>query len=234
MYTLLFVLMFIVGLGILAYKRASLITFTGAFALALLILSMATSVSTIIWLLFIIVAVPLNITTFRQQYISVHLLKVYRSIMPEMSRTEKEAIDAGTTWWEADLFRGAPNWQKMHNYPAPRLSAQEQAFLDGPVEEVCAMTSEHETCHERADLSPQVWQYLKDNGFFAMIIKKEYGGLEFTAYAQSRVLQKLSGVSTVLASTVGVPNSLGPGELLQHYGTQEQKRPLPASFSFWR
>lgn len=223
MYTLLFISMFIIGLGTLAYKRASLITFTGAFALALFILSIVSNVSTLVWLAFIIIAVPLNITTFRQQYISVHLLKVYRSIMPEMSRTEKEAIDAGTTWWEADLFRGAPNWQKMHNYPAPRLSAQEQAFLDGPVEEVCAMTSEHETCHEKADLSPQVWQYLKDNGFFAMIIKKEYGGLEFTAYAQSRVLQKLAGVSTVLASTVGVPNSLGPGELLQHYGTKEQK-----------
>ena len=123
MYALLFVLMFIAGLGTLAYKRASLITFTGAFAFALFILSMATHVSLIIWLLFIVVAVPFNVTSFRQQYISVHLLKVYRSIMPEMSRTEKEAIDAGTTWWEADLFKGAPDWQKMHNYPQPDRNA---------------------------------------------------------------------------------------------------------------
>lgn len=223
MSTLLFIVAVLIGFGALAYKRASLITFTGAFALLLVICTIVGEVSNLSWLLFIGIAVALNMTSFRQQYISTHLLKLYRSIMPEMSRTEKEAIDAGTTWWEADLFKGAPNWQKLHNYPTPRLSAQEQAFLDGPVEQACAMANEHEICHDKADLSPQLWQFLKDNGFFAMIIKKQYGGLEFSAYAQSRVLQKLSGVSTVLASTVGVPNSLGPGELLQHYGTTEQK-----------
>ncbi len=143
--------------------------------------------------------------------------------MPEMSRTEQEALDAGTTWFEADLFRGNPDWNKLHNYPQPRLSAEEIAFLNGPVEKVCNMVDDWETCHERADLSPEVWQYLKDNKFFAMIIKKQYGGLEFCAYAQSQVLQKLSSVSSVLSSTVGVPNSLGPGELLQHYGTKEQQ-----------
>tara|TARA_B110000211_G_C14071313_1_gene550102 strand:+ start:611 stop:2803 length:2193 start_codon:yes stop_codon:yes gene_type:complete len=148
---------------------------------------------------------------------------MFRGIMPEMSKTEQEAIDAGTTWFEAELFRGTPDWKKLHNYPKPRLSAEEQAFLDGPVEEVCRMTDDWQTTHELADLSPEVWQYLKDNKFFAMIIKKQYGGLEFCAYAQSCVLQKLSSVSTVLSSTVGVPNSLGPGELLQHYGTKEQQ-----------
>ena len=111
----------------------------------------------------------------------------------------------------------------MHTIPAPRLTEEEQAFLDGPVEEVCKMTSDWEATHELADLPENVWQYLKDNKFFAMIIKKEYGGLEFSAYAQSRVLQKLAGHSTILATTVGVPNSLGPGELLQLYGTEEQK-----------
>ncbi|MDP5190317.1 acyl-CoA dehydrogenase FadE, partial [Rheinheimera baltica] len=144
-------------------------------------------------------------------------------IMPEMSSTEKEAIDAGTTWWEADLFRGNPDWHKMHNFPVPRLSAEEQAFLDGPVEELLAMVDDWHTTHERADLSPEVYQYLKDHGFFAMIIKKQYGGLEFSAFAQSCVLQKLTSKSMVLSSIVGVPNSLGPGELLQHYGTDEQK-----------
>ncbi|MDP2560112.1 acyl-CoA dehydrogenase FadE [Psychrobium sp. 1_MG-2023] len=223
MSTLLFTLAVIVGLGALAYKRASLISFTGAIALALGVLTFTHGVNNLVWIAFVVIAVPLNITSFRQQYISVHLLKLYRSIMPEMSRTEKEAIDAGTTWWEADLFKGSPNWEKLHNYPAPRLSPDEQAFLDGPVEEACAMANEHEICHEQTDLPEPLWQFLKDNGFFAMIIKKKYGGLEFSAYAQSRVLQKLSGVSTVLASTVGVPNSLGPGELLQHYGTEEQK-----------
>lgn len=140
-----------------------------------------------------------------------------------MSRTEQEAIDAGTTWFDADLFRGNPDWKKLHNYPQPRLSSKEKAFLDGPVEEVCAMVNDWQITHELADLPEEIWQFLKDNKFFAMIIKEQYGGLAFSAYAQSRVLQKLTGVSSVLASTVGVPNSLGPGELLQEYGTKEQQ-----------
>lgn len=125
--------------------------------------------------------------------------------------------------WEAELFKGKPDWKKLHNIQAPKLSAEEQAFLDGPVNEVCAMVSDYQVTHELADLPPEVWTFLKEKKFFAMIIKKQYGGLEFSAYAQSLVLQKLTGVSGVLSSTVGVPNSLGPGELLQHYGTEEQK-----------
>ena len=113
--------------------------------------------------------------------------------------------------------------QTLHKIKAPTLSKEEQAFLDGPVEEVCTMVNDYQVTHELADLPPEVWLYLKQHKFFAMIIKKEYGGLEFSAYAQSLVLQKLTGVSSVLSSTVGVPNSLGPGELLQHYGTKEQR-----------
>ena len=175
------------------------------------------------WVIYLATAFFLNSTSLRQQYFTEKVLTLYRKITPEMSDTEKDAINAGTVWWDGDLFSGAPNWQKMHNIPQARLSAEEQAFLEGPVEEVARMVDEWEINHERADLSPEVWQYLKDNKFFAMIIKKEYGGLEFSAYAQSRVLQKLSGMSIVLSSTVGVPNSLGPGELLQLYGTDEQK-----------
>lgn len=140
-----------------------------------------------------------------------------------MSDTEKSAIDAGTTWWEADLFCGNPDWKKLHQYPVPKLTIEEQAFVDGPVEVVCGMLDDWEATHELTDLPQDVWQYLKDNKFFAMIIKKEYGGLEFSAFAQSCVLQKLTSKSTLLSSIVGVPNSLGPGELLQHYGTKEQK-----------
>lgn len=140
-----------------------------------------------------------------------------------MSQTEKEALEAGTVWWEAELFKGKPDWKKLHTIPAPKLSAEEQAFLDGPVNEVCAMVNDYQVTHELADLPPEIWTFLKEKKFFAMIIKKQYGGLEFSAYAQSLVLQKLTGVSSVLSSTVGVPNSLGPGELLQHYGTEEQK-----------
>ncbi len=207
----------------MAYTRAALTTYTLVFGILMIVGSVFNVVSFIGWLIFAAIALPLNITSFRKEYISKPLLKMFKGIMPEMSRTEKEAIDAGTTWFEADLFRGNPDWAKLHNFPKPRLSAEEQAFLDGPVEEVCRMCDDWDTTHDRADLSPEVWQYLKDNKFFAMIIKKEYGGLEFSAYAQSRVLQKLTSVSGVLSSTVGVPNSLGPGELLQHYGTKEQQ-----------
>lgn len=175
------------------------------------------------WVVFIAIAAVFNVKSLRQSLISEKLLKAFQKIMPEMSSTEKEALNAGTTWFEAELFKGDPDWQKLHKYPQPRLSLEEQAFLDGPVEEVCRMCDDWEVTHELADLSPEVWQYLKNHKFFAMIIKKEFGGLEFSAYAQSRVLQKLSSVSAVLSSTVGVPNSLGPGELLQHYGTTEQQ-----------
>lgn len=209
--------------GFMAYSRASLTSFTLAFTVLMIVGTIFNAISFFSWLLFIVIAIPLNVADIRKQYITKPLLTMFKGIMPEMSKTEQEAIDAGTTWFEAELFRGTPDWKKLHNYPKPRLSAEEQAFLDGPVEEVCRMTDDWHTTHELADLSPEVWQYLKDNKFFAMIIKKQYGGLEFCAYAQSRVLQKLSSVSTVLSSTVGVPNSLGPGELLQHYGTKEQQ-----------
>ncbi|HHJ4200778.1 acyl-CoA dehydrogenase FadE [Aeromonas veronii] len=213
----------ILVIGALAYRRASLFISTLVTGAALVLGAIYGHVPLLVWTLFAVIAIPLNLVEFRRNQITKPLFKIYKSIMPEMSRTEKEAIEAGTTWWEADLFAGNPDWKKLHAIPVSTLSAEEQAFMDGPVEEVCRMVSDWEVTHERADLSPEVWQYLKDNKFFAMIIKKKYGGLEFSAYAQSCVLQKLCGASAVLASTVGVPNSLGPGELLQHYGTDEQK-----------
>ncbi len=207
----------------MSYVRASLSSYTLSFAALMVLGSFFNIIGIVSWLLFAVIALPFNIDSIRQQFISMPLLALFKKIMPQMSSTEQEAIDAGTTWFDADLFRGDPDWKKLHNYPRPRLSTQEQAFLDGPVEQVCAMVNDWHTTHVIADLSPEVWQFLKDNKFFAMIIKKRYGGLEFSAYAQSRVLQKLTGVSSVLASTVGVPNSLGPGELLQEYGTKEQQ-----------
>ena len=207
----------------MAYHRASLSTYTASITIIMTVGTVFDVVSFFAWLVFILLAAPLNISSFRKEYFSKPMLSVFRKKMPEISITEKQAIDAGTTWFEAELFRGSPNWQKLHNFPKPRLSAQEQAFLAGPVEQVCSMINDWETTHKQADLSPEVWQFLKDNKFFAMIIEEQYGGLAFSAYAQSRVLQKLSSVSTVLASTVGVPNSLGPGELIQHYGSQAQK-----------
>lgn len=209
--------------GFLAYAKASLTTFILFLTLSMIVASFADIISWFSWLLFAFLTLPICIVSFRQKYITPMLLEKFQRMMPAMSDTEKEAIDAGTTWFEGELFRGSPDWKTFHHLPKPTLTQEEQAFLEGPVEKVCEMLNDWYTTHERADMSPEVWQYLKDNKFFAMIIKKEYGGLAFSAYAQSRILQKLTSVSSVLAITVGVPNSLGPGELLQKYGTKEQQ-----------
>ncbi len=223
MTTLIWSLAAIIVLSALLYQRASLFIFTAVTAVILAVGSVLGITGELAWTAFVLIFAPLNIAPIRKALLTTPILKMFRGIMPEMSDTEKDAIEAGTTWWDSQLFSGAPDWNVLHNYTKPTLTAEEQAFLDGPVEEVLRMTNDFEITHTLADLPPEVWQYLKDNKFFAMIIKKQYGGLEFSPYAQSRILQKLSGQSTVLASTVGVPNSLGPGELLQHYGTQEQK-----------
>lgn len=223
MQILIWFLYVIVALGAVSYLRMKLFNATVAMFCLLLIGNIVGVTGEFTWLLFLLVALPLNLESVRKQYITEPILKIYKKIMPEMSSTEKDAIDAGTVWWDGEIFSGNPNWQTLHNIPQARLTAEEQAFIDGPVEEVCKMCDDWEVTHKDADLSQEVWQYLKDNKFFAMIIKKEFGGLDFSAYAQSRVLQKLSSVSAVLSTTVGVPNSLGPGELLQHYGTEEQQ-----------
>lgn len=213
----------IILLGALFYHRVNL-------PLSSLILLAWTAVVALtgLWSFWVLAPLAIILALFnfppaRKALISAAAFRGFRKVMPPMSRTEKEAIDAGTTWWEGDLFRGNPDWKKLHNYPQPRLTAEEQAFLAGPVEEACRMANDFRITHEMADLPPELWAFLKQHRFFAMIIKKEYGGLEFSAYAQSQVLQKLAGVSGILAITVGVPNSLGPGELLQHYGTEAQK-----------
>ncbi|MFO4670081.1 acyl-CoA dehydrogenase FadE [Vibrio cholerae] len=220
---LLSTLIMLLILGACLYQRTSLFTSLAALTFTMLALSLFGPVGFFGWALYLATVVVLCMPSVRQSLISGKALAVFKKVLPAMSQTEKEALEAGTVWWEAELFKGKPDWKKLHNIQAPKLSAEEQAFLDGPVNEVCAMVSDYQVTHELADLPPEVWTFLKEKKFFAMIIKKQYGGLEFSAYAQSLVLQKLTGVSGVLSSTVGVPNSLGPGELLQHYGTEEQK-----------
>lgn len=220
---LLWILIVLGVYAVTAYKQTSSQTTLLAIVVAMVVGAAAGGIGIIAWIIFAIIAVPLSYSPYRKKYITNRLLTFYKSVMPEMSTTEQEAIDAGTVWWDGDIFSGKPDWQKLHAIAQPRLSAEEQAFINGPCEVVCNMADEWQINHIDADLSDEIWQYLKENKFFAMIIKKKYGGLEFTAYAQSRVLQKLAGVSAVLSSTVGVPNSLGPGELLQHYGTKEQQ-----------
>ena len=170
-----------------------------------------------------LVAVPLLLPQIRIPFITAPLLGFYTKILPPLSETERVALEAGTVGFEGELFSGKPNWNVLLDQPAPTLSAEEQAFLDGPCEELCAMTNDWDITHVRADMPPELWQFIKDNRFFGMIVPKEYGGLGFSALANHKVIQKLASMSSVVSSTVGVPNSLGPAELLMHYGTQEQK-----------
>lgn len=166
----------------------------------------------------------LLIAPMRQALITRPVYKALGGAMPSMSDTEREALDAGTSWWEKELFMGAPNWKTFAEYPYPQLSDEEQSFIDNEVETLCVMLDEWKIQHEDKDLSPQAWQFIKDNGFLGLIIPKEYGGLNFTSYAQSRVMSKIASRSPTAAVTCMVPNSLGPGELLMHYGTEEQKQ----------
>ncbi|MEZ9872700.1 acyl-CoA dehydrogenase FadE [Vibrio sp. 10N.261.51.C6] len=210
-------------LGVCLYHRVSLVRALVVLTGAMVALTLLGGVAVTGWLCYLLAVAIFAVPTIRQTLISQKALSLFKKVLPAMSQTEKEALEAGTVWWEAELFKGKPEWKKLQNIADPKLSEAEQAFLDGPVNIVCEMVNDYQVTHELADLPPEVWQYLKDHKFFAMIIKKKYGGLEFSAYAQSLVLQKLTGVSSVLSSTVGVPNSLGPGELLQHYGTEEQR-----------
>jgi acyl-CoA dehydrogenase len=187
------------------------------------ILGFGATTNTVLAAVFLALALAFNLPALRRRLLSDPVLALFRRILPDMSATEKEAIDAGTVWWDADLFSGRPDWERLLATPAPRLSAEEQAFVDGPVEEACAMADDWEVTHERYDLPPHLWQLLKDKGFFGMIIPKKYGGLGFSALAHSEVVTKLSSRCNALAVTVMVPNSLGPAELLLHYGTDEQK-----------
>jgi acyl-CoA dehydrogenase len=175
------------------------------------------------WALFGVVAVVFTVVPVRRALISSQLLKVFRAILPPVSQTEREALDAGTVWWEGELFSGQPDWRKLHAFPAPRLSDEEQAFVDGPVDELCRMLSDWQITHELGDLPPHVWQFIKDHGFLGMIIPKQYGGKGFSALAHSEVVMKLTSRSGTAAVSVMVPNSLGPAELLLHYGTDAQK-----------
>jgi acyl-CoA dehydrogenase len=174
-------------------------------------------------IVFAAIAIPLNVKSLRRKWLSAPFLAVYRKMLPTLSDTEKVALETGTVGWEGELFAGNPNWDSLLDQQWPELNEEEKAFVDGPVEELCQMLNPWENSHELADLPPEVWTFLKENRFFGMIIPKKYGGLELSALAHRAVLQKIGSVCAVAGSTVAVPNSLGPAELLVHYGTEEQK-----------
>ena len=211
---------------VLAYRRAGL-------ALSTLTLGALTAAYWLFWdvagVWKVIASVPvvllllLNLRPLRVRLITRPFLKAYLRMLPAMSSTEREALEAGTVWWDGELFTGGPDWNKLMSARAPALRADEQAFLDGPCERLCEMLDDWDITHRRGDLPPVVWEFLKSSGFFAMIIPKRYGGLEFSAYGHSCVLAKVSSRCATASSTIAVPNSLGPAELLLHYGTTEQK-----------
>ncbi len=218
----------LIGAFALAYVNASGILWSAGLAVALAFAwgaqVLPTSLVLLFAVVFVLLALPLNAPALRRKLVSDAVLSAFRKVLPPMSQTEREAIEAGTVWWDGELFSGKPDWMKLLAAPRPMLTPEEQHFLDHETEELCAMVTDWETTNIHHDLPPAVWQYIKDKGFWGMAIAKEFGGLGFSAYAHSQVMTKLSTHSGTISVTVMVPNSLGPGELIAHYGTEEQKR----------
>ncbi|MFQ5486951.1 MAG: acyl-CoA dehydrogenase [Gammaproteobacteria bacterium] len=220
-------ILFLALIAVAAYRRMALWQWSAIVTFYLLLWTWLQNSSGFaavsVWLLYALIIIPLNLLPLRR-LLSARVLAAFRTLMPRMSRTEQEALAAGTVWWDGDLFSGRPDWDKLLSMPAPSLTAEEQAFLDGPVDELCRMLDDWHITEELHDLPEEVWRYIKEQGFFGMIIPKAYGGLGFSALAHSCVVQKIATRSTTAAVTVMVPNSLGPAELLLHYGTDEQKQ----------
>ncbi|KND54641.1 Butyryl-CoA dehydrogenase [Candidatus Paraburkholderia kirkii] len=178
---------------------------------------------TLLAIVFLIPALVLAMEPLRRALIGRRTLAVFRGILPEMSSTERDAIEAGTVWWDAELFSGRPRWDSLLSHGAPKLTQEEQGSIDNECARLCDLSNDWDTTVIWQNLSPQAWAYVKEQGFLGMIIPKQYGGKAFSAYAHSQVIMKLATHSSAAAVSMMVPNSLGPTELLLHYGTEEQK-----------
>jgi acyl-CoA dehydrogenase len=223
---LLWIVGLIVGVAWLAHRRVAPLPALGVVAIYLLAMGIFSHTPgwllAIFWIALLAVALPLALPDLRRKHFSAPMFTWFKKVLPPMSETERDAIDAGTVWWDGELFSGRPDWDLLLSYPKVQLTEQEQAFIDGPTEELCAMVTDWEI-GQAMDLPPRAWEHIKQHGFFALIIPKEFGGKGFSAYAHSQVAMKLATRSGDLASTVMVPNSLGPAELLLHYGTDAQR-----------
>ena len=212
---------------VLAFFRASITTWVLAALVVVPVVAIQSRVSDtvlqVVYTTLFLFIILFGISFVRRTVVSGIALRIFRKTLPQISATEQEAIDAGTVWWDGDLFSGHPDWNKLLAFPKCGLSTTEQAFLDTEVGQLCAMLDDWDITHNRADLPPEVWQFIRDKGFFGMIIPESHGGLGFSAQAHSAVVSKVASRSASAAVTVMVPNSLGPAELLLRYGTDEQK-----------
>ncbi len=221
------VLIYIIPLVLigLLYIGSSLTTFAGVagvgFVLSL-IFSTCGLFSTVLGLQ-AAASIALCIPSIRKPFISKPFFEVFKKMLPPLSQTEQEAIDAGTVWWDGEIFSGKPNWQSLISIKKAELADHEKEFLDGPVAELCRMSDSWKINHDWNVIPDDIIEFVRNNGFLSMIIPKEYGGLELSAVAQSEVLIKVSNTGAAITYLVAVPNSLGPGELLIKYGTEDQK-----------
>lgn len=219
-------LLLVLVLG-LAYAQTPIILWVTITAIALLLVSFFGALSlltlALLWILFILPVCFVGFKQFRQRRIIHPLIQRLQKKMPPISDSERVAIESGDIWWEKDLFSGRPAWKKLLSIPKPELTSEEQDFLDNQVETVCSMASDWEIVNDLQDLPEAMWDYFKKERFFGLVIPKEYGGRGFSALAHSTVVTKIATHSLTMAVDMMVPNSLGPGELLVHYGTEEQK-----------
>jgi len=213
--------------SVLAYHQASRQYWVFLPAGLLLIISLVKqpdlNILIILWLLWGIFALFIGVLSIRQRLLSAPILSLYRRILPTMSDTEKDALEAGSVWWDGDLFSGQPDWRKLEAIPVSSLSGDEQHFIKGPTQTLCDQLDDWDITHNQLDLPDAIWAFIKTHGFFGMIIPKQYGGLEFSALAHSNVVMKIASRSVTAAVSVMVPNSLGPAKLLLDYGTEDQK-----------
>lgn len=221
------ILIVIASVFTVAFFRFSVFLWTGLIGLILLGVTtfgeLSFSILFVFWVIYFAAALFANLSGYRQRYITLPFLKILQKRMPKISETEREAIEAGNTWWEKELFNGNPPWKKLFSIPAPLLSTEEQDFLNQQVDQLCSMLNDWQIIYRDKDLPSDVWDFLKKEKFFGMVIPKKYGGLGFSALAHSTIVVKIATRSISAAVNIMVPNSLGPAELLLHYGTEEQK-----------
>ena len=221
---MIWLILLLILIGITGYLRLPLSKVTWIIG-AWIVISV-TSIEGWMWLIWVptlLVLTLVNTPELRRKLVSKPAMNLLKANLPTISRTEQEALDGGNVWWDAELFSGKPDWTRLRDLSSNSLTKEEQEFIDGPVETLCEMLDDWQITHKLQDLPTTVWDYIKEQRFFGMIIPKEYGGYGFSALAHSQVVMKISGRSITAAVTVMVPNSLGPGELLIKYGTKDQK-----------